>query len=1090
MNVATGKNIEAFYPLSPMQQGMLFHTLYSPGSGIYLDQISCVLSGELNVAAFGRAWRQVLDRHAALRTGFLWEGLKEPVQVVRRGVELPLETLDWSAVDEDGQRALFDAHLETNRKLGFELSNPPLMRLALIKLGDRRHRLVWSRHHMVMDGWSVSILLGELFAAYDAFSEGMDFGLPAARPFRDYIAWLKRQDMAQAERFWRRALKGFTAPTRLGAAPASGQGAGDPYAKREIRLSAELTSGLRSFAGAWGLTLNTVIQGAWALLLNRYSGERDVLFGATVSGRPSSLPGVESMLGLFINTVPVRVDVPPDAPLIEILRGIQDQQSEVRQYDYAPLMEVHGWSEVPRGTPLFETLLVFQNYPLDEGLREQKSEIEIQDFRSFEQTNYPLTLDVGPGPQILLRALYDGGRFDSATVERILGHLEALLEGFLTGDVRRQENLSLASGREKSLLESWNDTARDFPKDQWAHTLFEEQAARTPNAVAVSSKEGSLSYRELNERANRLARRLRALGVGPEVVTGIYLDRSIETVVAALAVLKASGAYLPIDVSYPLDRVSFILEDAATPVVITTRDLAEGSFSIWDARQIMLCIDDEYPEPSAPEEASTLDGENLACRLDPDNLAYVIYTSGSTGRPKGVMIPHRGLTNYLCWARQAYPVLEGEGSPVHSPLCFDLTVTSLWLPLVSGKRVDLIGEREGVEGLIEALGQSPNYSLVKLTPAHVEALNRRLPAEAAAFSSRSLVIGGEALSGETLRYWRENAPGVRLINEYGPTETVVGCSVYEATGPEGEEGAVPIGRPIANTRIEALDRRLRPAGIGVVGEIVVSGEGVGRGYVGRADQTAESYIPDERGGSGARAYRTGDLGRWTEAGTLEYVGRRDEQVKVRGYRIELGEVETAIREQAGVNGAAVTVEGEGVGKRLVGYVVMEGGEEKLERVKAGVAGRLPEYMRPVEWVRVESLPLTGNGKVDRKALWKTGRAEASERRAYLPPRTPIEQTLTEVWGQALGVERVGITDNFFELGGHSLLAMQIVARVRESFKVDLPLAKLFDHPTVAAMAEMIADVQAEQSPVKSPAGPVIGRRARTIDQQLLELERS
>ncbi|HEY0607971.1 MAG TPA: condensation domain-containing protein, partial [Herpetosiphonaceae bacterium] len=571
------KNVEDVYSLSPMQQGMLFHTLYEGEPGVYVTQTVYNFHGAFDVPAFQRAWQQVVERHQTLRSAFLWAGLDEPLQLVRQKVRLPWQVEDWRDLSPGEQDARLDAFLAADRRRGFDLAKAPLMRLALFQVADARYRCVWTQHHLLLDGWSVPLVFNEVFAAYDAFVRGQPLALPRLRPYRDYIAWLQRQDLAQAETFWRQLLHGFTTPTRLVVDHPLAPDAGEArYTDQHIVLAEPTTVALQALARQHGLTLNTVVQGAWALLLSRYSGEPDVVFGATVAGRPADLPGVETMVGLFINTVPVRVLVPQDAILLPWLQQLQGQQAELRQYEYSPLVQVQSWSEVPRGQPLFESLVVFENYPEENNSSEDSDgpTLIIEHTQTEEQGSYPLALIAVPGPALVLRFNYDRRRFDEATIGRMLGHLRTLLAGMAEQPAQRLGALPLLTPEESArLLDDWPVTPAPAPPRACLHELVAAQAARTPDAVALVYAGQQLTYRELDERATQLAYYLRQQGVGLEVPVALLLERSPDQIVALLAVLKAGGAYLPLDPALPAARLQYVLQDAQVPLVLTQQAL-------------------------------------------------------------------------------------------------------------------------------------------------------------------------------------------------------------------------------------------------------------------------------------------------------------------------------------------------------------------------------------------------------------------------------------------------------------------------------------------------------------------------------------
>ncbi|MBV8858951.1 MAG: amino acid adenylation domain-containing protein [Acidobacteria bacterium] len=1060
--------VEDLYPLSPMQQGMLFHSLYAPESGFYVYQLSCTLRGRLNVAAFERAWQQVVERHPALRSSFVWESLAEPLQLVRRHVAVQVEELDWSALRDGEREERLSSFLEEDRRRGFDLSQAPLMRLVLARAGEETYHFVWTHHHLLLDGWSLSLLWGEVFAAYEALARGVAPAFAPARPFRDYVAWLRRQDASRPEEFWRASLKGFNAPTPLAVdrpapeAPA----AGSPTGQQQARLSSEATARLQAFARSHHLTLNTLLQGAWALLLSRYSGERDVVFGATVSGRPPELDGVEEMIGLFINTLPVRAEVEPRAHLADWLKGLQGRQAELRQYEHSPLVEVQGWSEVPRGTPLFESILIFENYPIDPEAQKSDAALEVTDIRPAEKTTYPLTVTAAPGTELLLRVQYDCRRFDEGAAARLLGHLRTLLEAVPEHGRTPLAQLPLLSAEERAQqLLGWNSTAAEYPSEKCFQHLFEEQVARTPDRTALAYKGVRLTYRELNARANRLARHLRACGLTTEARAGLMLERTPHLLVAALAVLKAGGAYVPLDPAYPRDRLSLMAEDAGLSVLVSERSLL-GQLPAHGARLVVV---DAHAEEIALQDAEDLPRTDVT----PEQVAYTIYTSGSTGRPKGVQVPHRALVNFLESMQERPGLCESDVLLAVTSLSFDIAALELYLPLLCGARVELASRDEATDAelLAHRLSES-GATVMQATPSTWTML---VKAGWRSLGHVKVLCGGEALPEELASQLL--AGGAELWNMYGPTET----TIWSATEQVTRGRSITIGRPIANTQLYVVDESMQPAPVGVSGELLIGGDGLARGYLNRAALTAERFIPDPFSAEpGARLYRTGDVARWLADGRVEYVGRSDHQVKVRGFRIELGEIEAVLASHPSVREAVAVVREDVPGdKRIVAYLVgKEGPAAPAAELRAHLKEGLPEYMIPSNFVTLDALPLTPNGKVDRKALPAPAASahEPGERGAA--PRTPVEEVLAGIWSEVLGVGGVSTRDNFFELGGHSLLVAQVVSRVRAAFQVELPLRAIFESPTVSELAARIEGVMRTGVGSQSPPLARVGRDGR------------
>jgi surfactin family lipopeptide synthetase C len=1061
------ENVEDFYPLSPMQQGLLFHTLYSPQAGVYIVQLSSALNGDLDLDVFERACQKVVERHEVFRTFFVWEGVETPVQVVEREVKLPFERHDWRAFTSEEQQKRLRAFLEADRARGFQLSKAPLMRVILIRRSEEDYQLIWSHHHLLLDGWCLSAVLKEVFIIYEALRRGWEPRLAPSRPYRDYITWLHRQDLSKAEAFWRQVLKGFTAPTPLISDRIASRPEGDApdFSEEVLTLSKEATAALQSMARRYRLTPGTIAQSAWAILLSRYSGEKDVVFGTIVSGRPADLYGVESIIGLFINMLPVRVRVEDDARLLDWLKDFQLQQVEARQYEYSPLLEVQRWSEVPKGVPLFESTIAFENYPLNiapnAGKGEQQTgDLTVKSLRSFERPHYPLSAMVMPGQELALVIYYDRRRFSASTIKRMLCHYANLLEGIVSNPQQRLSELSLLDATERhQLLNEWNATRTEFPHG-CLHELFEAQVERTPDAIALVFEEQQLTYRQLNDRANRLAHHLQGCGVEAETLVGILCERSIEMIVAVLGTLKAGGAYVPLDPAYPQHRLSFMMKDAAVRVLLTQTRLRESlpEQQLGDGYEV-ISLDAEW------EQIAQQSSDNLASHVSPENLAYVIYTSGSTGTPKGVLVSHRGIGNLAAAQIDAFEVNPASRVLQFAATSFDASVSEIAMALLSGATLCLAPQESMLPGpALTATMREQVISVVTLPPTVLAAL----PADEFP-SLRTLILAGEACTGELVKIWSE---GRRLINAYGPTEGTV-CATIAVCRDDDERP--PIGRPMRNVEVYLLDEQMRPVPVGVAGEIYIGGVGLARGYKNRPDLTAESFIPNFLSDEpGARLYRTGDLGRWLPDGEIEYLGRTDHQVKVRGFRIELGEIEAALLSHEAVKEALALVREEASGeKRLIAYVVAEREQEAatVSELRRHLRERVPEYMVPSVFVVLDKFPLSPNGKVDRRALPEPDNARPALEQAFVAPRSQIEQRIARVWEKVLGIERVGAHDNFFDLGGHSLQMVRVQDKLREEFAQKLSIVELFQYPTIGALASHIAQ---EVSPEKS-VGKILDR---------------
>jgi surfactin family lipopeptide synthetase C len=1051
------KNIETAYPLSPMQQGMLFHTLYAPESGTYFQQLSCTLKGELNVGAFQQAWQQVVDRHPIWRTAFVWDNIEKPLQVVVRQAKVPCSQQDWRGLSSVEQQEQLQAFLRADRKQGFQLSKAPLMRIALIQMDEETYQFIWSHHHLLLDGWSLSLVFKEVFAFYEAFRRGQNLQLKPCRPYQDYIAWLQQQDLTKTEAFWRQVLQGFTAPTPLEVDKAS-EGLskqGESYAEQQIELSAATTGALQSLARQHQLTLNTLVQGAWTLLLSRYSGQEDVVFGVTVSGRPATLAGVESMVGLFINTLPVRVQVSPRAYLLPWLKQLQAQQVELRQYEYSSLIQVQGWSEVPRGLPLFESIVVFENYPLDASLRESGSSLELCNIQSVELTNYPLTVVAWPGRELLLQIGYDCHRFDAATITRMLGHLQTLLEGIVAHPEQQLEGLPLLTQEERQqLLVEWNETQADYQQDKCIHQLFEAQVEQTPEVVAVMFEGQQLTYRELNCRANQVANYLCSLGIGPDTLVGICVERSLEMVVGLLGILKAGGAYVPLDPAYPQERVALMLADAQVPVLLTQERLLDR---LPENNAQVVCLDRDWAD------IQILPNQNLqTASYHPAQLAYVIYTSGSTGKPKGVAIEQRSLVNYAQTAIAEYGLQECDRILQFSSISFDAAIEEIFPTLIFG--ATLVLRTDVMLTSVPAFLQSCaawQITILDLPTAFWHQLTAELshPDTVLPPFLRLVIIGGEKALPAQLQVWQQNVgQNVRLFNSYGPTETTVVATVCDLTS-QPELTEIPIGRPIKNTQTYILDRYMQPVPIGVTGELYIGGAGVARGYLNHPELTAEKFIPNPFSNApGGRLFKTGDQARYLSDGNIEYLGRLDNQVKMRGFRIELEEIELALLPHPAVREVVVLAREDVSGdRRLVAYVVPQPEQKpSTSDLRYFLQERLPNYMLPSIFMLLEALPLLPNGKLDRRSLPAPDNLQPELAATYVAPQTELERTIATIWQEVLQITKVGLYDNFFDLGGHSLLMIQVHSKLRQILNRDLSMIEMFKYPTVNSFAKYLS----------------------------------
>ncbi len=1031
-----------------MQQGMLLHSIYDK-IGVYIQQIVCELHEPISEELLIAAWQLAIELHAVLRTSFRWEGLPAPVQEVRREVELPFVSEDWSGLTPEIREQKIARYTRDDRQRRFELNQAPLMRVALFKFGERDYRMVWIFHHALLDGRSHFLVLKDVFEAYDTSFAGSMAALKQPRPYSDYIEWLENQDLPKAETFWRQTLRGFRSPTdlRLPTPPSGEQG----HATQLRRLSPELTGELRSLAQRNQVTLNNLVQAGWALLLSRYSGEEDVLFGVTRACRHWTDDGAESMVGLYINTLPFRVRR-SDQNLLEWLRELRAQHVALREYEHTPLMKIQGWSEAPRGTPLFDSVLVFEDYQMNSRLRALGERWSARDFILLEQTNYPLTLAAYASSDLLLKLEYEQQRFDPSVIERVLNHLETLLVSMAANPNRPVREISMLSETERrQLLVEWNQTTKAGPGGKCIHELFEAQAAAAPDAVALVCEDRQLSYSELSQRANQLAHHLKKRGVGPDVLVGICVERSVEMIIGLLGILKAGGAYLPLDPLYPEERLAFMIRDAGTSTLLIQEAFRDKFASLHGMETI--CLDANWEKIAAE---ST---ENLSSGVNEENLAYVIYTSGSTGQPKGVLVTHRNVVRLFAATDSSFKFNSSDAWTLFHSYTFDFSVWEIWGALLYGGRLIIVPHwtvRQPKEFC--RLLREEKVTVLNQTPS---AFRQLVQAEGIAESMavRLIILGGEALDLSSLEPLLDRQEDARpqLVNMYGITETTVHVT-YRPLGVAdlAESCRSPIGRPLSDLQVYVLDHHADLVPVGIPGELYVGGDGLARGYLNRPDLTAERFIANPFGESGERIYRTGDLGRYLPDGNLEYLGRTDDQVKVRGFRIELGEVESCLACHPVVRKCAVIVREDQPGQRnLAAYVVTATEPPTANELRSFLKRKLPEYMVPSVFVHLDELPLTENGKLDRKAL--PAPLPASAGNTFVAPRDSPEEIIAVIWSEVLGLKQISVLEDFFELGGDSLTATQVMSRIDLAFQIDLPPGVLFEQRTVAALAAAVEE---------------------------------
>ena len=1110
------KKVEKINPLSPTQEGMLFYSLLNEEGKNYYVQVCFYLIGKVQENFLRQSWEKLVNTHEILRSDFIWKQSKVPVQIVLEEKEPEIYTYDISHLGGQEQEKYIAEFTRNDLDKKLDFTTNQLNRLSLLRLSPEKYLMCWTFHHILLDGWSMPIIIREFLDTYHALANNEPLPAGAKAQFSDYLNWLQKKNKKQGITFWKEYLARLLEPTYLRGdltggsdGKASDNWSGSPGSTdREgggkdviqqsetvyLTLDAVKTGQIDAFCKKNRITTNALFQTAWGLLLQKLHNTDISCFGMTTAGRSIEIKNVESIVGLMINTIPVIVQRARDETIAELLEKINENLAEIRDYEYISLAEVQKASQIGIGRELFNSILVFENYPLESVGALANEEITLEFASEFELTNYDMTVVITSNETTLIKFSYNSNLYSSELVARIQKWWMNILNAMLVNETATLDVIDYLTLEEKqALLYDWNQTETDYPRDKTIYQIFEEQVELTPDASALQFGQLEITYRELNAKANQLARVLREKGVGPDTIVGIMAERSPEMIMGILAVLKAGGAYLPIDPQYPKERINYMLEDSKTAILLTMPSVAGVLGDIGGASDVTrhgnvasrqdggkkenaVTSEDDVDSKTTAVMQSGVEGENgalfvfngeilnlqdaglftgdttnLECINQVTDLVYIIYTSGSTGKPKGAMIEHRGLVNYITWAKKVYLQGEAGAFPLYSSLSFDLTVTSIYVPLTSGNRIVIYGHEDN-EILIEKIVKDNLVDIIKLTPAHLRVLK---DTDVTNSRIRRMIVGGEDLKTELARKIYQKFNGkVEIYNEYGPTETVVGCMIYCYNPEQDVRASVPIGVPADNTQIYLLDKHLQPVAQGVPGEMFISGDGVGRGYLNRRELTAERFLANPFV-AGKRMYKTGDLAQILPNGQMEFLSRVDFQVKIRGFRIELGEIESQILTHPTIQDAAVSDRTDSLGnKTLCAYMVLKSSNNEVSNsalsqvdLRAYLGTRLPDYMIPSYFVTMEKLPLTQNGKLDRKALPDpTEHIGASTQ--YIAPASEAETKMTAIWGEVLGVKQVGVMDNFFELGGDSIKAIQILARSTQQ-GINITVKDIFKYKTIA-----------------------------------------
>ncbi|WP_189032798.1 non-ribosomal peptide synthetase, partial [Paenibacillus albidus] len=1040
-----GLEMKSIYNLSPMQQGMLFHSIMNPESASYFQQSSCRINGTLDVDILEQSLNILVDKHDVLRTNFLYEKLKYPKQIVFKKRPLNIMYHDISGLELSEKQAYLEQYKNIDKTKGFDLAREVLLRMSVIQLSDDQYELIWSFHHIIMDGWCLQTVIQEIFEAYNKLKRNEPVVFEEAYPYSDYISWLDQQDYEEARHFWKQYLDSYE--TRASLPKSSIEQVNISYKLEEtvVKLSKDVTEQLKSIARDNHVTVNSILQTAWGVLLSKYNRTNDVVFGVVTTDRPTEIKGVDKIIGLFINTIPVRINFAQEDAFSEVVRMVHQSSIERQGYGFFPLADIQSLSSMKQD--LIAHLYTFQNFENNSLALLEQDDFRMEESNEFEQTNYDFNITIIPNDAYEIRFEYNAYVYEHSTVEKIAGHYQNILHTVSVNPSIQMEEIGLLTKEETGqILDDFNNTQMNLSPSITALQLFEEQVESTPDHIAIVFEDQQMTYRELNHKANQLAGVLRDNGVKPDVLVGIMVERSMVMIVAIIGVMKAGGAYVPIDPSYPEERIKYMLEDCGTTLLLTHRQ----HFSLVPFSGIKLNLDDEGLYSGSKN--------NLERVTKPNHLAYVIYTSGSTGKPKGVMVEH---SSYISMAFAWKMEYHLDRFPVKllqlASFSFDVFAGDIARTLLFGGQLVICPSdtRLDIPGLYELINKY-SINIFESTPKLIFPLMEYVYENKFDVSFMKLLILGADICqlSDFKKLLQRFGHLMRIINSYGVTEATIDSTYYEEKVEALPEiGYTPIGKPLPNVRMYVLNADLQLQPVGVVGELCIAGIGVARGYLNKPELTAEKFIasPVVRG---ERVYRTGDMARWLPDGNIDFLGRIDHQVKIRGFRIEMGEIESQLLLHPKIQQNVLVVKEDGAGDPFLCAYMVCTQDMTVADIKDYLSQYLPDYMIPSSYIFMKDLPFTPNGKVDRKALPEPEQPEYS-RKNYIAPQHPIEKRLAEIWGDVLDISRVGLLDNFFSLGGHSLKAMTLAARISKELQTKLSLRDIFKASTLNEMANLI-----------------------------------
>ncbi|TRX31758.1 amino acid adenylation domain-containing protein [Flavobacterium sp. ZT3R18] len=1050
------KNISSMYGLSPVQEGILFHSTYlynteSKENTTYHTQFDVSFSSKLDVPMFKKAWQHVINNHTILRTGFIYDKVNIPIQFVNKEVEVPLRFIDLTNSTDQEKETTFKTLKDEDRFEDFSFTNPPLMRITIVKFGEDAFKMIWTKHHVLWDGWSGQVIIQEVIRAYTNLMYGNTLDAQEEDKYEDFINYIKSIDAFEEKAFWQSYMQDFSEPSLLPfckAAHERNKGKGK-YERITIDFDAQYTQKISDFSKSNHVTPNTLTQAIWAILLAKYTGFKDIVYGVTVSGRPSEL-NYDSKVGLYINTIPLRAKIDNSQTISDFLAMLQKTSVAARNFQHTSLSKIQQWNEIKGDC--FDSLLSFTNYPSKSSDSNQKPVLEIESVNVKENNNYLLSIQPMLKDKLVIDFTFNSSIMDAAFVQMIIEHFRTAIyeivdEKFTTiGDFKM-----LGSDEIIALTKTYNSSEVAYPADKNIVDIFEEKVLKTPNAIALSIDGEEMTYELLNKKANQLSGYLKDQGVGPESMVGMCINRSFEMIIGILGILKAGGAYVPVDPEYPADRINFILNDIDSKIVLVSTKSSKVIKLEDHIQQVNLDQADTF---------SNYPTTNLELDLPLSNLAYVIYTSGTTGVPKGVMIEHGNVVRLFFTEQPLFDFSEKDVWCLFHSYSFDFSVWEIFGALLYGGKLVIVPElvAKDTKAFAELLAQQ-KVTVLNQTPSAFNALQEEVTDKKQHLDVRYVIFGGEALTPGVLKPWAAQYPDCALINMYGITETTVHVTFKKIGAREISLNISDIGRPIPTMSCYILDENFDLVPMGVTGELFVSGAGVARGYLNRPELSKERFLINPFN-TQERLYKTGDVAKRLSTGDIEYLGRNDKQIKIRGFRIELGEVEAALNICPYANQATVIVhEDQFYTKELVAYVVLKD-DYTLDNFKEYLAESLPQYMVPTICIALDQMPLTSNGKINKKALPKVA-TQGTDSTGYVAPRNSNEEQLVTIWKEILDRERIGVLDNFFEYGGHSLKLTRLITRYHKEYGVKLELRDLFINKTIEEHCTLLFDAAAE-----------------------------